>query len=356
MKTPVYFLPASEEESTRDIAKKTLALFRKLDMGAEIVKESFVGLKLHFGEKGNKGHIKPLWLMDLIRELKQKSPRVFLTDSNTLYVGNRSNAVEHMILAHGHGFDVSRLGVPVIIGDGLLGRQDDEIEINKERIQTAKLAGIVKDMDVLLNLSHFTGHILTGFGGAIKNLGMGCASRAGKLDQHSDVQPYIDPKVCKNCGTCAEYCPADAIIEKEGKSFIQKDKCIGCGECLVACTIGAVKMKWDSDKERIQEKMAEYAWAVQSIMESRMGCFTYLIRITEDCDCMAKDPGPIVEDIGILASRDAVAIDQAAIDLLNERSGRDIFKEKNNVDWSIQLKHAEKIGLGSREYELVDIS
>lgn len=356
MKTPVYFIPASEEESTRDIAKKTLALFRKLDMGAEIEKESFVGLKLHFGEKGNKGHIKPLWLMDLIRELKQKSPRVFLTDSNTLYVGNRSNAVEHMILAHGHGFDVSRLGMPVIIGDGLLGRQDDEIEINKERIQTAKLAGIVKDMDVLLNLSHFTGHILTGFGGAIKNLGMGCASRAGKLDQHSDVQPYIDPKVCKNCGTCAEYCPADAIIEKEGKSFIQKDKCIGCGECLVACTIGAVKMKWDSDKERIQEKMAEYAWAVHSIMESRMGCFTYLIRITEDCDCMAKDPGPIVKDIGILASRDAVAIDQAAIDLLNERSGRDIFKEKNNVDWSIQLKHAEKIGLGSREYELVDIS
>lgn len=356
MKTPVYFTAASEEESTRDIAKKTLALFRKLDIGAEIAKESFVGLKLHFGEKGNKGHINPLWLMDLIRGIKQKTPRVFLTDSNTLYVGNRSNAVEHMVLAHGHGFDVSRLGVPVIIGDGLLGRQDDEIEINKERIQTAKLAGIVKDMDVILNLSHFTGHILTGFGGAIKNLGMGCASRAGKLDQHSDVQPYIDSKVCKNCGTCAEYCPADAIIEKEEKSFIQKDKCIGCGECLVACTIGAVKMKWDSDKERIQEKMAEYAWAVHKIMEGRIVCFTYLIRITEDCDCMAKAPGPIVEDIGILASLDAVAIDQAAIDLLNERNGRDIFKEKNNVDWSIQLKHAEKIGLGSREYELVDIS
>jgi uncharacterized protein len=355
MKSPVFFTAASEKEGSRIIAEKTSALYRKLDMNAQIEKESFVGLKLHFGEKGNKGHIKPLWLTDTIRVLKQKSKRVFLTDSNTLYVGHRSNAVEHLLLAHGHGFNAARLGVPVIIGDGLLGRQDDEIEIHKERIQSAKIAGILKDMDWLLNLSHFTGHILTGFGGAIKNLGMGCASRAGKLDQHSDVHPHIDPKICKSCGSCAEVCPAGAIVEKEGKSFIQAEECIGCGECLVACTVGAVKMQWDSDRQRIQEKMAEYAWAVHDLLKGRLGNITYLIRVTEDCDCMAKAPDPLIDDIGILASHDAVAIDQAAVDLLNQRSGRDILKEKNKVDWSIQLQHAEKVGLGIRSYDLVNI-
>jgi uncharacterized protein len=356
MASSVYFIPASEKESTKAIAEKTAALYQKLGLQSRIKKESFVGLKLHFGEKGNKGFIKPLWLNHLIRMLKEKTQRVFLTDSNTLYVGSRSNAVEHTLLAHGHGFDAARLGIPVLIGDGLLGRQDDEIDIRKDRIQTAKIAGIIKDTDILLNLSHFTGHVLTGFGGAIKNIGMGCASRAGKLDQHSDVHPHIDPGVCKNCGSCAEYCPADAIVEKGGKSVIQEEKCIGCGECLVACTVGAVKIKWDSDKQRVQEKMAEYAWTVHHLLNGSMGCLTFLIRITKDCDCMAKAPEPIIEDIGILASPDTVAIDQAAVDLVIDRSGSDVLKEQTGVDWELQLQHGEKLGLGTRKYELIDIS
>lgn len=347
---------ASEKDPAHVIAGKTADLYRRLELQSQIEKESFVGLKLHFGEKGNKGHIKPLWLKDMIHVLKEKTQKVFLTDSNTLYAGSRSNAVEHLLLARGHGFSASRLGVPVVIGDGLLGRQDDEVAIHKERIQTAKIAGIIKDTDVLLNLSHFTGHMLTGFGGAVKNLGMGCASRAGKLDQHSDVHPYIDPQTCRNCGKCAECCPAGAVVQKNGNRYIQEEKCIGCGECLVACTHGAVKMKWDSDKQRVQEKMAEYAWTVWHLMEGKIGCLTYLIRITKDCDCMAKDPGPVVDDIGILASRDAVAIDQAAVDLIKDRTGKDVLGDQTGVDGSIQLRHGEKTGLGSRKYKLIDIS
>jgi uncharacterized Fe-S center protein len=349
----VLFIPAKEDESAQSLSERTKKIFQKLNFIEHIDKNSFVALKIHFGEKGNKGHIKPLWLLDTINAIKSQSGRVFLTDTNTLYVGKRSNAVDHTMLAQGHGFDVKKLGIPVVIADGLIGRNNDEMPINKQRIKSAKIASLFIDSDALLVLSHFTGHMLTGFGAAIKNLGMGCASRAGKLDQHSDVHPRVDPESCNLCRTCFDFCPEQAIKEKDDRAFIDSRKCIGCGECLVVCPSGAVKMTWDSDKIRIQEKMAEYAYAVSRIFGQKIAYINFLIHITKDCDCMCRGAPPFMDDIGILASLDPVALDQASVDMVNERNGRDIIKEMTGVDWSVQLKHGEEIGLGIRNYHLI---
>lgn len=354
MTSDVFFIKASREDSDDFLAKKALKVFDRLDICKNINKEDFVGLKIHFGEKGNKGYIKPPWIKDLIERLKGLSPRVFITDTNTLYVGNRSNACEHLKLAKEHGFSFESLGIPVIIADGLIGRNDEEINVSLPRLKTAKIAETISSTDWLICLSHFTGHILTGFGATIKNLGMGCASRAGKLDQHSDVQPYVDANICENCKICYDYCPAQAIVEKGEKAHILKNKCIGCGECLVVCNRGAVKMRWDGDVTRVQEKMAEYAYSVIKSVNKGMVGLTFLTQITKDCDCMSKSEKVIVQDIGILASKDPVALDSASVDLIHSRDNN-ILRKANDVDWSIQLRHGEDIGLGSREYNLIGI-
>ncbi|MFO7981265.1 MAG: DUF362 domain-containing protein [Candidatus Aminicenantes bacterium] len=354
-KKEVFFIPASEQEGTQSLSEKTKKIFQRLDFSKKIEKNSFVALKIHFGEKGNKGYIKPWWLFDTVKVIKNQTDRVFLTDTNTLYIGKRSNAADHMMLAHGHGFDAQKMGIPVIIADGLIGRNNDDIKIEKQRITTAKIASLFIDSDVLLCLSHFTGHALTGFGAAIKNLGMGCASRAGKLDQHSDVHPRVNPKYCDLCQTCFDFCPEKAIEEKDGKAFIVSEKCIGCGECLVVCPQGAVKITWDSDKIRIQEKMAEYAFAVSQIFREKIVYINFLIHITKDCDCMCKGAPPFADDIGILGSYDPVALDQACVDMVNDQNEKDVLKAQNGIDWSVQLKHGEKVGLGSRDYKIVRV-
>jgi len=353
MSEKVFFIPARGEESAKSLSEKIKRVFQKLNFTEDINKNSLVALKIHFGEKGNKGYIKPWWLSDTIQLIKNQTKRVFFTDTNTLYVGSRTNAPDHMMLAHGHGFEIQRSGIPVIIADGLKGRNSDDVVVNKQRINTAQIASLFTDSDALLCLSHFTGHMLTGFGAAIKNLGMGCASRAGKLDQHSDVHPRVNPKYCDLCQTCFDFCPEGAIKEKDEKAFIVDEKCIGCGECLVVCPQGAVKMTWDNDTIRIQEKMAEYAFAVSKIFDNKIACLNFLIHITKGCDCMGKGSPPFTEDIGILASYDPVALDQASVDMINEQNGKDIIKAQNEVDWAVQIKHGEKIGLGCRDYTIV---
>lgn len=352
MTSRVIFLPASGKESPAILAKKTERVFLELGLESDLDKDSFAGIKIHFGEKGNTGYIKPSWLGPLIDRLKKKTNKVFLTDTNTLYIGHRSNAPEHLGLAAEHGFTIETLGVPVVIADGLIGKESQEIQLNLKRVKSAKIARTFFHTDVLLCLSHFTGHVISGFGAAIKNLGMGCASRAGKLEQHSDVHPWVNPKVCKNCSVCAEYCPASAIEQRDGSAVIIDERCIGCGECLVVCQVGAVKMRWDGDAIRVQEKMAEYALGVLRCIKKKAGFINYLVAITKDCDCMSKNGKVIAADLGIVGSLDPVAVDKASADLLLEASGKDFLREANDVDWSAQLRHGEKIGLGSMNYEL----
>jgi len=356
MKSQVYFIPADGNETADVLAAKTQRVFLATGFKEKLEENDFAALKIHFGEVRNSGYIRPQWLTGLIWEIQQKTPRAYLTDSNTLYTGNRSNSVDHIRLAWTHGFTPEIVGIPVIIADGLIGHDKYEPKSAQIRTSTSKIATAILDSDAFVCLTHVTGHIQTGLGAAIKNMGMGCASRAGKLDQHSTVHPRVNVKQCRNCGICFEFCPEAAIVQAEGHVTIDPAKCIGCGECLVVCKPGAIKMKWDEDSRRLQEMMAEYALRVFQHFKGKAVFLNFLIKITKDCDCMAKGDSRIVEDIGILGSPDPVAVDKAAADLVIKRAqGKDPFRKGYDIDWTIQLKHGEKIGLGSTMYELVEI-
>jgi len=349
----VVFIPASAAEASDVLARKTERLFVELGIEEKVKEDSFVALKLHFGERKNKGHIQSAWLARVVDRLSKCSRRVFFTDTDTLYTGPRSNAVEHIRLAWSHGFSADKTVVPLLIADGLIGRDSEEIAVGLERIRTAKLASGIVHSDFLVCFSHLTGHIIAGVGGAVKNLAMGCASRAGKLEQHSDVHPRIKAKACTNCGICLDYCPAGAIIQEGGSARIVDEKCIGCGECLVVCKAGAVRMRWTEDAVSLQEKMAEYALAVHSLFPGRAAYLNFVLNVTKDCDCMAEAQKPITADLGLLASTDPLALDKASIDLVLERAGADVFRRGYDIDWSIQLRHGSRIGLGSLDYELI---
>ncbi len=290
-------------------------------LSGRLAESDLTGLKIHFGERGNTGHIKPEWLRGLAADIRAHAPRVFLTDTNTLYVGSRSNAVDHTRLAWEHGFRPEVIDIPVVIADGLIGDESRETKGSAGRVAAGKLASGILAADALVALSHVTGHVQTGLGAAIKNMGMGCASRAGKLDQHAVAHPRIQAKACRDCGACAPHCPSAAIERREGKSWIDDDRCLGCGECLVVCKHGAVRPRWDGDVRRVQEKVAEYALLVRRHFGPKLACLNVLLQVTKDCDCMAKNQPGLVEDIGICASLDPVALDQASADLVVERAG-----------------------------------
>jgi uncharacterized Fe-S center protein len=355
-KSPVYFAPADGRESPEALSEKAKKAYLATGLNEKIAEGDFAALKIHFGEVGNTGFIKPAWLAGLFWEVRQRTKHAFLTDSNTLYVGNRSNSIDHLRLAWSHGFTPEATGLPVIIADGLIGRDKQEPRSAQARTASSKIASAILDADVLVALTHVTGHVQTGLGAAIKNVGMGCASRAGKLDQHSVTHPRVNPKQCRNCSVCMAFCPEAAIAQAEGHVVIEPAKCVGCGECLVVCKFGAIKMKWDEDSARLQEKMAEYAGRVVGHFKGKAAFVSFLIQVTKDCDCMAKNQKRIVEDAGILASLDPVAIDQATADLLVERGGgADPLRAGYDLDWSAQLAHGQKIGLGSRAYALVEV-
>ncbi|HPW18261.1 MAG TPA: DUF362 domain-containing protein [Candidatus Aminicenantes bacterium] len=351
----VHFAPAEGREPAGSLSEKARKAYLATGFNDRLAEGDFTALKIHFGEAGNTGHIKPAWLGGLVREVRGKTSRAFLTDSNTLYVGRRSNSIDHLRLAWSHGFTPEATGLPIIIADGLIGRDKREPRSAQARTSSSKIASAILDADAMIVLSHVTGHVQTGIGAAIKNVGMGCASRAGKLEQHSVAHPRVDAKRCLDCGACMPFCPEDAIVQAEGHVVIDPAKCVGCGECLVACKHGAIKMRWDQDSLRLQEMMAEYAKRVLDHFKGRAVFVSFLIQVTKDCDCMAKSQKPIAPDIGVLASLDPVAIDQAAADLLVAAGGgRDPLRAGYDIDWSGQLAHGQRIGLGTRSYRLAE--
>jgi len=352
----VFIVRTDGRDTAEVLAAKTKKVYLATGFNDRIAEGDFTALKIHFGEAGNTGYIKPAWLAGLIWEVRTRTKHAFLTDSNTLYVGNRSNSIEHLQLAWSHGFTPEATGLPVIIADGLIGRDKQEPHSAQSRTASSKIASAILDSDAFIALTHVTGHMQTGLGAAIKNIGMGCASRAGKLDQHSVTHPRVNPKQCRNCSVCMSFCPAAAILQAEGHVVIDPARCIGCGECLVVCKQGAIKMKWDEDSLRLQEKMAEYAGRVFAHFAGKAVFVNFLIQVTKDCDCMAKTTKRVAPDAGILASLDPVAIDQATGDLLTASAGgADPLRAGYNIDWTGQLAHGERIGLGSRRYELVEV-
>jgi len=356
MKSKVYFIRANTKESPENISKKVQKIFLKSGIFDLIKKDSVVALKIHFGEKGNKGHIKPEWLQGIISLIKEKTNYAFLTDTNTLYRGNRAEAISHLKIAEEHGFSLKTTGIPIIIADGLLGRDYEEVKVDQRYFSKVKIARAIYEADFILGLTHVTGHLLTGFGGTIKNIAMGCSSKTGKLEQHCDVKPDINLYKCNGCKLCISVCPAEAISLKDNKAYINEKKCIGCGECLAVCRQGAVKINWDESSTRVQEKMVEYAFGALKTKE-KCGFINFILKTTKDCDCLAKDQPSIVEDIGILASNDPVAVDIASIDLINEKAREDLFKRiYPSINWRIQFEYGAQIGLGNLEYELIEIN
>jgi uncharacterized protein len=357
VQSKVYFVKLTSGERDEVVSKKLGTLIEKSNVLGFIKKDSHTGIKIHFGEQENTGHIKAEWLKAMVERLQTITKNIFFTDTNVLYKeSKRTNSVDHLKLSYEHGFGFQNMGVPVIIADGLWGRNYVDIKINKKRFSKVKIASDIADCYNLLALTHITGHIMTGFAGAIKNLGMGCASRRGKFEQHCGIVPDFNAEHCVGCGLCIVNCPAGCISLKNGKAALDEKRCIGCGECVVVCKTDALTAKWSETLANLQEKMVEYAYGTAKALGRRLGYINFLTNITRDCDCLAKDEPRITQDIGILASGDLVSIDKASADLLNSSGKKDIFKaEYPQIDWTVQLKYAAKLGLGSLDYKLIEI-
>jgi len=355
-KSTVYFQEVDNARDTVQLGAKFKNLINKSKLCENFRKAELIPIKLHMGEKGNTGHVDARVVKVLIDKLKSKAVKPFVVETNVLYQGRRVNAVDHMMLASEHGFDINTLGAPVFITDGLHGENSMEVKIDKKHFQSVSIARPVMYFDTIISIAHVTGHMLTGFAASIKNIGMGLASRAGKLRQHSNIKPHINPKNCTLCKRCIKHCPVSAIIEKDGKAFIQKEVCIGCGDCITACKFNAIPEDWGEDAKIVSEKMAESAYGALQGVKTRI-FFNFAVKITKNCDCMAKDEPKIVKDMGIFASSDPVACDKAAADMAMSNAGGDIFKKVfPQADFCMhQLEYAQEIGLGTIGYELLKI-
>jgi uncharacterized Fe-S center protein len=341
MAARVYFSERFDAGTIRDLFSRALA-----DSG---IGSGKIAIKVHFGEKGNTRFVQPDQIRPIADILRQKSPDVFVTDANTLYRGMRLNARDHLQIAREHGFE--RVGVPIVIADGEKGEDEKEVVINKKIFQKVKIAARIVEAEAIAVVSHFKGHMLFSFGGVIKNLGMGCGSRAGKLQMHSKIKPSVG-EGCLLCDQCVEVCPAGAISTDGDAAFIDRAKCIGCARCIAACDAEVVSVPWQGASSReVIERCAEYAHGAAS--GKKIVCINFINKITRDCDCMG-DTRLIGQDVGIVASADPVACEQASYDLcLKRHNGRDVFKETHGIDGRHMLEYAEAIGLGTRQYVLV---
>jgi len=356
MSEKVYFIAASANDSLDVIHNKLLKLFQSAKLNDCVEPNDLVAIKIHFGEEKNTTHIPASYFTSVIKEIKRKGGKPFFTDTCVLYRSKRSDAVNHLTLAENHGFNLEKCGAPVIIADGLRGSNEIEVKIDGKLFGSVSIAADVLTANAMIVATHVTGHMASGIGGTIKNLGMGLASRKGKLRQHSSVKPWIEVTKCTGCGQCVIWCPEDAISMNGNIAVINQQKCIGCGECLTVCHFDAVKYNWKTSNELLQKKMAEHALGAVKNKRDKTCYFNFLINITKDCDCLGGVQTPIIGDIGIIAARDPVAIDKASLDLFEQFAGKTLTSMSYPaVIPFVQLKHGEEIGLGSMKYELVTI-
>ncbi|HHY90678.1 MAG TPA: DUF362 domain-containing protein [Clostridiales bacterium] len=340
----VYFKAVDSYSKTEEVNAAAAELLKTVVEKEEIKLQPFIPLKVHIGEKGNKTFIEPKNFDGIIDYLEEKKIRTAFIETNVLYRGQRNTMQDHLRLAKEHGFT----RIPVVIGDGEYGEDYVLVEINKKNFTHCKIAKAIAKEKQLIVLSHFKGHALAGFGGAIKQLAMGCASKGGKLAQHSNSVPKISMVKCKACKACAAKCPEGAILVGR-KAKINKNKCVGCAACMAACPYKAISNNWISSLTKtFEERLAEYAYAAAK--EKEHIYITFALNITKNCDCVGHSMHPIAKDIGVFASTDPVAIDQACLDMLDKMENRKVFRKGRYM-----LHYAENIGLGSRAYELVEL-
>lgn len=371
-KSKVYFTDFRTHVGV-SLTEKLQRLIKKAGITDIDMDGKFVAIKMHFGELGNLSYLRPNYAKAVADVVKECGGKPFLTDCNTLYPGSRKNALEHLDCANINGFNTITTGCQIIIGDGLRGTDDITVPVrNGEYCKEAYIGRAVMDADIFISLTHFKGHESTGFGGAIENIGMGCGSRAGKMHQHNSGKPIVHDDLCRGCRRCAKECGSDAITYENGKAVINQDICKGCGRCIGACAFDAIEnQNWNAN-EILGRKMAEYS---QAVCDGRPTFHISLVRdISPNCDCHGENDAPILPDVGIFASFDPVALDQACVDAclhatpmpnsqLSDNLAdphwhhhHDNFLDSNpNVRWKETLEHAEKIGLGTREYELIQM-
>ena len=378
MEKPTVYFTDLRTSPGNSLPKKLLKLVRRAGIGQIDFKDKFTAIKIHFGEPGNVAYIRHNYVAAIVDLLKEYGAKVFLTDSNTLYSGGRSNAVDHLKAAMDNGFNLISAHADVIIADGLKGTDYKEIELNGEYCKAPKIGAAIADADIVISMNHFKGHEQTGFGGALKNLGMGSASVGGKLELHSSSQPVINLENCIGCRICEKYCRHAAVTVTGGKAHIDYGKCVGCGQCVAVCQHeGAVVKDWDSS-ETLNYKIAEYALAV--VKDKPSFHISFIMNVSPNCDCWNHNDAAIIPDLGIAASFDPVALDCACADLvkaapvlqnnaitdIDSKSGKDHSHDRHagedkfhivhpDTKWEAGVEHGEKIGLGNREYTLVRV-
>ena len=350
-----------------NLPQKLARLVKKAGMLDIDFENKYTAIKIHFGEPGNLAYLRPNYAKVIVDLIKEEGGRVFLTDCNTLYVGRRKNALDHLDAAYENGYNPFTTGCHVIIADGLKGTDEAIVPIDGEYVKEAKIGQAVMDADIIISLSHFKGHEATGFGGALKNLGMGCGSRAGKMEMHSAGKPYVHAHKCIGCGACQKICAHSAITIADKKASINHDFCVGCGRCIGVCPMDAVRSADDESNDILNCKIAEYSLAV---LKDRPAFHISLVcDVSPNCDCHGENDMPIVPDVGMFASFDPVALDIACADAVNrmpviagsmldesEHVHHDHFKDTHpETNWMSCIDHAVKLGLGSKEYELIEI-
>lgn len=360
----VYFTDMSTTFS-ENLLQKFRRLIDKAGLGKIDFDHKFVAIKIHFGEYGNLAYLRPQYAKVLADYIRERGGLPFLTDCNTLYVGSRKHALEHIETAYMNGYTPYATGCQVIIADGLKGTDEALIPIDGQVVSQAKIGRAIADADIVISLSHFKGHEEAGFGGALKNLGMGAGSRAGKMEMHCDGKPTVKTAVCRGCGMCARICANNGIRYEDKHAFIDHDNCVGCGRCIGVCNFDAIVPTFGQSEEMLNKKIAEYALAV--VKDKPNFHISLAVDVSPCCDCHAENDIPIVPNVGMFASFDPVAIDMACADAVNampvnpqsvlaqrEQCTCDHFTNSYpNTNWRVQVEHAEEIGLGSMDYELV---
>ena len=368
-KATVWFAPVRSVKK-ESMVKRVGKLLKVAGLEGAITEGDLVAVKLHFGEAGNTGFVQPVFVREVVKRIKKWGGNPFLTDANTLYSGQRGNAVDHLTVAVHHGFSYATVEAPIIIADGLDGRDavDVPLDARFHHFDSVRIGSAAVHADAMVVVTHVKGHEATGFGGALKNVGMGLGCRSAKQRMHADFKPEVVAEKCTACKRCVKACPVAAIvIGPDRVAVVDYDVCYGCGECVARCSYGAINTQWKTTPDAIQEKIVEHVAGALDGKDGKVVYLSFVTNVSPDCDCWSFSDAPVVADIGVLASTDPVAIDQAAYDLVIAAkglpggrgegldAGADKFTTITGVDGTIAIAYAEEMGLGTRDYELMTL-